>query len=163
HRTSSRATCPACGHEVVKASPVLAGGHQLRDAVRRVVSVEGLTTGAAFAIAFAASRWLPIFAVFYVAALVGYYFFIIHHVRDGGEGLPGPSDAVDSWTEHLALVLRGFAVVAIGGLPVYLWFVVNHDFPSARVAVALAAIGQLYVPAAILAIVITNQTFAAVW
>jgi hypothetical protein len=162
-RTSSRAACPACGHLVVKASPVLAGGDQLRDAVRRVASVEGLTTATAFAIAFAASRWLPIFAVFYAAAVVGYYFFIIHHVGDGGDGLPGPSDAVDSWTENIGLVLRGLAIVVIGGLPVYLWFVVTHDLPRPAVALALVALGQLYVPAAILAVAITNQTFAAVW
>jgi hypothetical protein len=131
--------------------------------VRRVASVEGITTATAFAIAFAVSRWLPIFAVFYAAAVVGYYFFIIHHVGDGGDGLPGPSDAVDSWTENIGLVLRGVAIVVIGGLPVYLWFVVMHEIPGARVAIALAAIGQLYVPAAILAVAITNQTFAAVW
>jgi hypothetical protein len=128
-----------------------------------VASVEGLTTAAAFAIAFAVSRWLPILGVFYAAAVVGYYFFIIHHVGDGGDGLPGPSDAVDSWTENVGLALRGIAVAAIGGLPVYLWFVVTHDLPRPAVAVALVALGQLYVPAAILAIVITNQTFAAVW
>lgn len=162
-RTSSRAACPACGHLVVKASPVLTGPQQLRDAARRVASTEGITTATAFAIAFMVSRWLPIFAVFYAAAVVGYYFFIIHHVGDGGDGLPGPSDAVDSWTENVGLALRGIAVVAIGGLPLYLWFVATHDLPRFSVAIALVALGQLYVPAAILAIAITNQALAAVW
>src|ERR1041385_6264901 len=75
HRTSSRAACPACGHLVAKASPVLSAGEQVRDALRRVASVEGLTTAAAFAVAFMVSRWLPIVAVYYAAAIVGYYFF----------------------------------------------------------------------------------------
>src|SRR5215468_10112845 len=85
-RTSHRASCPSCGHEVIRAAPILAARDKVSDVILRVRSVEGITTAAAFAFAFMLSRWLPIVIVFYVAALVGYYFHIIRFVGDGHEG-----------------------------------------------------------------------------
>jgi len=162
-RTGHRASCPACGHLVVRASPVLSSGSKLGDAARRVWSMEGLTTALGFAFAFMGSRYVFVLGVFYVAAVVGYYFTIIRHVGDGQDGLPGPSDAVDSWTETVGVFVQGALCVAVGLVPLWLWFVVAHDFPSAGTTIALIVVGQLYMPAALLATALSNRALAVAW
>src|SRR4051812_21864310 len=98
-RTTHRGSCPECGHLVVASAPVLDSASKLKDAFRRVRSVEGLTTAAAFAIGFGLSRFIGIVLLLYLAAVVGFFFPIVRYVGDGHAGMPGPSDAVDSWGE----------------------------------------------------------------
>ena len=147
----------------MSAAPSLTLRAQIADAARRVISAEGIITSVAFAICFAVSRWLPVFLAFYVAALVSYYFAIIHHVGDGDAGLPGPSDASGDWSETLAQVVRGVLCLIAGSLPLLTYFIANHDFPSPAVTFALLFAGQLYLPAAILAATLTNTTLVILW
>jgi hypothetical protein len=162
-RTTHRASCPGCGHLVVAASPILAPTDKLDDAVARVRSMEGTTTAFAFAVAFMVSRWVPALVVIYVAALVGYYFHIIRYVGDGHQGLPGPSDAVDSWSETVGIFLQAVLCLAISQLPLFIYFCINHDFPSTALTIAFVIVGQIYMPAAILATVLTNRMLAVAW
>ncbi len=162
-RTSNRATCPTCGHLVVNAAPVLSWTAQIVDAVRRVRSVEGISTALAFAACFMLSRWMPVFVALYVAALVGYYFTIVEHVGGCETGLPGPSDAVDDLGQILEQIVRGFVCLLAGALPLLGYFIATHDLPSPALGVVLAALGQLYMPAALLSITLTNRALAGLW
>jgi hypothetical protein len=148
---------------VVTAAPTLTAGNKVIDAIRHVYGMEGLTTAGAFAIAFALSRWMPIFVLFYISALVGYYVAIVRHVGNGHADLPGPSDAVDSWTETVAGALQGVLCLAVGLLPVLLWLVATHDLPSPLGIAILVVIGQLYMPAALLAMTLSNRALAVIW
>ena len=160
---SRHETCPTCGHLVVVASPVLTTRAQFADAYRRVATREGIATSLAFAACFALSRWMPIFVVFYIAALVSYYFAIIQHVGEGDPGMPGPSDASDDWSETLAQVMRGLLCLIAGSLPLLVYFISERDLPSPAITLALLFVGQLYLPAAILAATLTNTTLVIMW
>jgi hypothetical protein len=158
-----RYTCPACGHGVVPAAPAQIRGGALADIARRVISLEGLTTAAAFTVPFALSRWFQILIVLYLSALVGYYFTIIQHVGDGQDGLPGPSDATEDWIEVVGYALRGVACAALGFAPLIAWFAIERRLPSAELAVVLVVAGQLYMPAMLLAVTFSNSIIGAVW
>lgn len=160
---SNRATCPACGCEVVKWMPAQSSRDKIADALRRVWSMEGLTTAAGFALFFMLSRYVVVFVVFYGAGLVGYYFGIVHHVGDGEDGLPGPSDAVDDWAGTVALFLKGVLCACAGLLPLLGWLIATHDLPGTAGTIALVVAGQLYMPAAILAVTVSNRALAVAW
>jgi hypothetical protein len=162
-RMSKRATCPTCGHLVVSAAPVLTAREQLADAVRRVRSRDGILTSLGLAACFAASRWIPVLLLVYVATLVSYYFAIIHHVGEGDTGMPGPEDATADWSETLAQVMRGVMCLIAASLPLLAYFIAEHDFPSTAGTLALLFAGQVYLPAAILAGTLTNTALAIMW
>jgi len=163
-RTTHRASCPECGHLVVASAPALDGVGKLEDALGRVRSMEGLTTAAAFAIGFGLSRYIGILLFAYVAAVVGYYFHIVRYVGDGHAGMPGPSDAVDSWGETFLTALTGLLCVLVGVLPQLIYLIAYHDQPDSLAGrLALAVIGQLYMPAALLAATLTNRPLAVAW
>ena len=162
-RTGNRASCPRCGHEVIRAAPDLSAKEQVRDAVQRVASMEGITTALGFAVCFMVSRWMPIFIAAYAAAFVGYYFTIIAHVGTCEAGLPGPSDAVDDLSQILDQVMRGVVCLIAATLPLLLWFAAKHDAPSPELALLLIVVGQLYLPAALLSITLSNKALAALW
>jgi len=155
--------CPACGHVVEVASPATTTEQAFVDAARRATSLEGVTTNLAFALCYQAAVVSLAFTVFYFAALVGFYFTIIHHVSDGGDGLPGPSDAVDDWVETLGIVVKGIgcAIVAIG--PLIAFVVMFGEEPPLGLALVLVALGQLYMPAVLLSLVFTNSLLVLVW
>lgn len=160
---AGRVVCPACGHAVARAAPMLTAEHSVRDAVRRVASVEGITTAGGFAVAYMLARWVPVFAIFYLSALVAYYFTIIHHVGDGHGGLPGPSDAAEDWLEVGGFALRGVLCVLLGVLPVAGWWLATRELPSAATTAALAVAAQLYMPAAVLAVTLSGNGLAVAW
>lgn len=157
-----RRSCPTCGYEATTAVPERAGG-EIADITRRVVSLEGLTTAAAFAVPFALSNWFQVLAGFYLSALVGYYFTIIHHVGASREGLPGPSDATEDWVEICGFALRGIACVAVGFAPLIAWFAVTRDAPTSELTLGLVFAGQIYMPAVVLAVALTNTAVAVIW
>lgn len=158
-----REICPSCGHLVEKAAPEQTGDQAFVDAARRAISVEGLTTAAGFAVFYLLSHFLGILVIFYLSALVGYYFTIIHFVGDGGEGLPGPSDAVDDWLSTILLAFRGILCVLIGAAPLIIWVAVLGRMPPIGLAVLLLVAGQLYMPAVLLSVVFSNSTLAVAW
>lgn len=126
--------------------------------------MEGLTTAGAFAIGFGLSRYLGIVTLFYMAAVVGYYFHIVRYVGDGHEGMPGPSDALDSWGETMLTALSGLLCLLVGLLPALAYLIATHDFPDSPLGrIGLLVVGQLYMPAALLAAALTNRPLAAAW
>lgn len=160
---AGRVACPTCGHAVHKASPALGAADSIRDAVRRVASLEGVTTAAGFAVAYMLARWVSVFGIFYLSALVGYYFTIIHHVGDGRDGLPGPSDATEDWLEVAGFAARGVLCAGLGLLPAIAWLVATRDLPHGATAVVLLVLGQIYMPAALLAVSFSGNGLAVAW
>ena len=136
---------------------------QAVDAARRVASIEGLTTAAGFAIPAALAALVPVLFVVWIAAVVGYYFAIIHHVGAGHTGLPGPSDARDDLIDTVGLAVRGVLCAVLGTVPLLVWVRVTHRFPSGEVLLVLLLAGQTYMPAALLAVAFSNRGLAAVW
>jgi hypothetical protein len=122
-----------------------------------------VTTAAGFAFAYMLARWVSVFAIFYLSALVGYYFTIIHHVGDGRDGLPGPSDATEDFFDIAGFAARGILCAGLGLLPWLGWVLVAHDPPRGALTIALLVAGQTYMPAALLAVVFSSNGLAAAW
>ncbi len=156
------AICPTCGHLVKAAWPVTSGTQSLGGAISRAITTEGLITAFAFAVFHLIAQLFKIFDLIYLSTLVGYYFTIVHHVGDGRVGLPGPSDATDDWVEIVGLALRGMACFALGFVPIIVVLALGHD-PSPAAFIGWLAVGQLYLPAAILAVTLTNSGLSMVW
>ena len=122
-----------------------------------------MTTAAGFAVAFALSDWLGFFVIIYLAALVAYYFTIIHHVGDGQPGLPGPSDAADDWFATAGYATRGILCVAFGLAPLFVWVIAKHSVPSPQMILLLLAAGQVLMPAVLLAVAFSNTSLAVIY
>ena len=159
-----RQICPVCGHLVqpIDAEPIGIFA-VVRDAATRVFSMEGLTTSIAFAAFYAIGRLSPAFSVLSLSALVGYYFLIVRHVGNDGAGLPGASDSVDDWTSTLGSALRGLLCAGIGFVPLAFYVLYGPVVLDHLVMVVLVVVGQLYVPAALLAVVISDNALAAAY
>lgn len=155
--------CPTCGHLVEAASASTSTEEGIVEAIKRVGTLEGVTTNLAFALCYQAAVVSPLFSGFYFAALVGYYFTIIHHVGEGGDGLPGPSDAVDDWVETLGILAKGLGCALVGVAPLVVFLVMFGEAPPLGMALILVALGQLYMPAILLALVFTNDLYVLVW
>lgn len=134
--------------------------------VRRPFTTDGIITATAIAL-FLALGWVPGFGDLLklagYAALVAYYFQIIGFVGDGHDGLPGPSDAGDTPVAMLRTVLRGWLCIIVGTLPYLLWHLVGHDAGGAPVALVVLVAGMTYLPAVIIAVVLTGSTLGAVY
>ena len=157
-----RYACNLCGHEARGAAPKRDGG-LVDDIFRRVGSVEGLTTAAAFAVVYALSYWFwLVFFVFY-GVLVAYYFTIVHHVGAKGDGLPSPSDANVDWNDLFVYAVRGFFCSVIGAAPLIIYVTVEKRVPSLETTGLLLLAGQLYMPAAVLAVAFSNSFLGAIW
>jgi hypothetical protein len=166
--------CPKCqGRVVVAHVSVPPVGEQLRDLVGRPFGAEGIFTALGIAVAGWLS-WLPVIGgllwLAYIAALVGYYFQIIDHIGREREGMPGPSDAVEDVTSMLGLLFRGVLCLLVGTAPLLIWYYfVRRLDPNAtpqgtRATIfGLLLIGQLYLPAAVVAVTLTNSTGGALW
>ncbi|MCW5806884.1 MAG: hypothetical protein KIT31_31285 [Deltaproteobacteria bacterium] len=157
-----RVACAECGHEARAAAPIHDRG-VLADVLDRVVSVEGITTSTAFAICYAMSYYLFVFDLIYVGTLVAYYFTVVHHVGGNHAGLPAPSDATVDWMDHIGSAVRGLACCAVAALPLIVYASVTKRLPSTHTTVFLLVLGQLVVPAAVLAVAFGNSTLDAVW
>ncbi|HSD88508.1 MAG TPA: hypothetical protein VLB44_13365 [Kofleriaceae bacterium] len=132
------------------------------DAIRRPFTIEGITTALAFAVFYWIGGALGILVLFHLSALVAYYFTVIHHVAGGGEGLPGPSDATDSWTETLGFVFRGIACLLVGAIPLIVArYALGPIQPPTALALLIA--GQALMPAALIAVFFTSSTVSALY
>jgi hypothetical protein len=167
-------SCPVCsGLLKVAAITVPPLRAQLADVLARPFSKEGLVTALALAFAYWLSVWLPIvgplFLYGYLAGLVAYYFQIIDHVGRDRAGLPGPADTVEDVPHVLGLLLRGFICALLGTVPLLLWLhLARHDAPTDprtlfATVLGLLLVGQIYMPAALLAIVLTDSTLGALY
>ena len=134
--------------------------------MRRPFSVDGLITAAAIALPVALG-FVPGFGDLLklagYAALVAYYFQIVAFVGDGGEGLPGPSDIGDTPIQMLKTVAKGWLCILVGTAPYLAWHLLGHDAGGAPVALALLVAGMTYLPAVLIAVVLTGSTLGAVY
>jgi hypothetical protein len=134
----------------------------------RALSPEGLLTAAAIAVLDAGLVWIPRLGTFVhvvcTGAVVAYYFQIIAHIGDGKPGLPGPSDAMEDIGDLRRQSTRGWVCVLAAALPFIIWRFLNPGVtPEPAVAASLAALGLLYLPAAIVCVVLTGSTWGAVY
>lgn len=157
--------CPDCGHEVAPAAPARRGGALLREAIGRATSGEAVITAVAFALVYAVGQLSWFVVWLYTAALVAYYFTAVRFVADGHDGFPGPSDTVLASAEVIAVALAGVVCVAIGFVPLAIWLWRTDTELGAwpQLELAWLVAGQLYVPAVLLAIVISGRFSAVLW
>jgi hypothetical protein len=142
----------------------------LANLLSRPLSMEGLVTAVAIGWLAAAFGWMPGIGGFVRlacgAALIAYYFQIIAHIGDGKAGLPGPSDALHDMSEMWRQTIRGWICMFAALLPFLVWNNILHDGDqifSPPIAFALIALGLLYLPAAIVCVVLTQSTFGALY
>jgi hypothetical protein len=141
----------------------------LASLLSRPLSLEGLLTAAAISGLDAALGWMPGIGRFIhyacTAALIAYYFQIIAHIGDGKPGLPGPSDATEDLGEMRRQTLRGWACVLAASLPFLIWTRLLHEGEplSRATALMLVSLGLLYLPAAIVCVVLTSSTWGALY
>lgn len=158
---SAHVICPECGHALHGYAPQVPAGDALMGAVRRAISTEGIATAGAMAVLYALGSSLYAIVLIYLATLVSYYFMITHHVGAGLPGLPGPSDTVDHWGDIVPRAIGGVLTAALGLLPIILWSVLVVEPTDPRISIGLLLVGQIYMPAVILAIAVTNSPWAA--
>lgn len=157
-----RVVCADCGHAAHKAAPIHDRG-PLAEVIDRVFSVEGLTTSTAFAICYAMSHYMFVFGIIYVGTLVAYYFTVVHHVGGNNDGLPAPSDANVDWMDLVGSALRGLVCCAVAVLPLIVYASATKRLPPTETILFLLLVGQLVMPAAVLAVAFSNSTIDAVW
>jgi hypothetical protein len=161
--------CSACKARLGPVTTLIRPSPSLRDLLARPLSLEGLITAGAISILDAALGWMPGIGRFIrlacTAALVAYYFQIIAHIGDGKEGLPGPSDAVEDLGEMRRQTFRGWLCVFAASLPLVIWTHFIHDGvpPPMPTLFLLVGLGLLYLPAAIVCVVLTSSSWGALY
>jgi hypothetical protein len=136
-----------------------------RALVGRVLAGEGLLTAAAIALP-GALTWVPgfgtLFKLMFWGSLVGYYFQIIVHVGDDKPGLPGAADALDDVPALVSMTVRGCLCAAVGAIPYYVWLY-GGGSGAAGTALGLLVVGMTYMPAVLIAVVLTGSTLGALY
>ncbi len=146
----------------------LAAGAPVKPLMLRAFSKDGALTALALALpAWVAIMYAPLAALLYAAALAGYYLATIDHVARGQAGLPEPPMSALDVASMVGKALRGLLVVAVGGLPFVLWSVLGGSDAGSPVGglgptLALHVIGFVWLPAAVLSLVLTGSALAAV-
>ncbi|MBI4511018.1 MAG: hypothetical protein HY698_15400 [Deltaproteobacteria bacterium] len=143
----------------------------LKSLLRRVMSTDGVISALAIA-APLIFLFLPLVGIFLwlisIAALCSYYFLIIDHVARGRDGLPTTSDALDDWWTIMGHAFRGFTCFLLTIVPTIAW-VYFSDSPivdliySPMLRLFLLVIPLLYLPAAIVAMNMTESTLLGLW
>ncbi|HEY2743116.1 MAG TPA: hypothetical protein VGL86_00775 [Polyangia bacterium] len=159
--------CVKCGGRLQEPTVLPAPpDYDLAELLRRPFSADGLITAAAIALP-GALRFIPGFGgllqLIYYAAVAAYYFQIIGYVGSGGQGLPGPSDAGDTQGALFFTALRGQLCIAVGLAPFLLWHYLAHDAGGAPIALATLVAGMTYLPAVLIAVVLTDSTLGALY
>ena len=155
--------CPACGHRLARFAAPQGALQTVSSSVRRVISTEGITAALGFAILFGLGSTLYAVLFIYLAALVGYYFVIVHHVGGGQPGLPSPGDRVDHWGDVVTRAGHGLLCASLGFAPLVLWGVLADEPADHRLLLGLLVVGQLYMPAVVLSVAVTGSGWAAIW
>ena len=128
----------------------------------RVFSTKNLVTAAVFGImCFIGTYIWPLFLI-YLATLIGHYFVTVHHVASGEPGLPTPSDVSDHWSDIIGRSVRGIACAMLGLVPLVLYVQYVDRTPRVTAILAMLTIGQLYMPAVVLSVALTNTYWAAI-
>ncbi len=166
--------CAKCNAPLVAPSTIVARpDHDAAALARRAFTVEGVITAAGLASPLILSgfvAWIPgmswftlLMNVVYYGSLVGYYFQIIAHVGDGRDGLPGPSDLLDDVWSLATMSLRGGLCVFVAALPYLVAWTQLTNPPSPLVTLMLIALGLVYLPAALVSVVLTQSTLGALY
>jgi hypothetical protein len=155
--------CPMCKTPLgpIDRTSIARATPPLLDLLARPLRLEPLLTTFAIAVPVALS-FLPgvgdYLAILGFAAAVAYYFQIIDHIGRGEPGMPEPMHVIEDPRDIFWLSLRGILCIAVGAAP----FLVVY-FRAHEISLLWLAVGQLYMPAVLLAIVITGSTAAALW
>jgi hypothetical protein len=164
--------CPMC-HQALQPIDVATVAPTTREApgfgslLARPFKVEPLLT--AFAIALPA--WLSHFVpgagrfLFWLgfAAAVAYYFQVIDHVGRGQDGMPEPTQAIEDMSDVRRAALRGILCIGVSVVPYLLWLFFLRGEDDSSNGLTWLLIGQFYMPAALLTVVITGSTAGALW
>ncbi len=155
--------CPTCGAEVETFAVQRSVEEAIVRSVKRVLSTEGLLTSLALGLFYGLLSWMYAIPIVYAGTLVSYYFVTVHHVGAGGEGLPSGGEAVQNWHELRAYAFGGFLCVVLGLGPLIAVQYHLMEPLSPRAILALLLLSQIYMPAVVLAIAVTNSAWAAIW
>lgn len=144
-------------HRVCTAEQVLSRS------MRRALSREGLLTALALGVFYGTLNWLFVIPIIYLGSLVSYYFVTVHHVGAGGEGLPSGGEAIQNWGEIRSFAFGGLFCVALALAPLIAVAYVTPEPLDARMVWTLLLVAQIYMPAVVLSIALTNTAWAAIW
>ena len=155
--------CPTCGSAIAAFSPQRSIEHAIARSARRAVSTEGLLTSLALGVFYGTLSWMYAIPIIYLGTLVSYYFVTVHHVGAGGDGLPSGGEAAQNWGELRAFAFGGLFCAALGLAPLIAVAYTTIEPLPPRTTLALLLVGQLYMPAMVLSIAVTNSPWAAIW
>jgi hypothetical protein len=155
--------CPTCGSAIAAYSPQRSVEQAIVRSARRAFTIEGLLTALALGVFYGALSWLYVIPIIYLGTLVAYYFVTIHHVGGGGDGLPSSGEAIQNWGELRAFAFGGLFCAALGLAPLIAVAYTAEESLPPRTVLALLLAGQLYMPAIVLAIAVTNSAWSAIW
>lgn len=125
--------------------------------------MEGLLTSLALGLFYGLLGWMYAIPIIYLGTLVSYYFVTVHHVGGGGEGLPSGGEAVQNWDELRSYALGGLFCALLGLAPLIAVAYNAFEPLPPRTVLALLLVGQLYMPAIVLSIAVTNSAWSAIW
>jgi hypothetical protein len=109
-----------------------------------------------------AMGWAFVMAwVIYASCVVGTFFAIIQHVGAGRAGMPHAVDA-DHLSTMFARVGRGLVCFGVGLAPLAVWWFAGHGRDPVMAGVMLV-LGQLYMPAVLVAVTVSDHTGNALW
>ena len=161
--------CKSCGGllKEVAAKSVLPVGEDFLDVVKRPLSIDGFLTAMGCALP-AAIPFLPFRNWISSAAVAAYYFVIIDHIGRSRDGFPGASDAVDDFDSLKTAIFRGICCWIAALIPLLLYLFVFGGtlldlIANPGLIFVFVLVPQLYLPAVVLAVVITQSWFAAFW
>jgi hypothetical protein len=146
---------------------MLPAGEDFLDVVKRPLSIDGFLTAMGCALP-AAIPMLPFRNWISSAAVAAYYFVIVDHIGRSRDGFPGASDATDDLDALKSAIFRGLCCWVAAMIPLLLYLfafggTLLELLASPGTGLLLLLLPLLYLPAVILAVVITQSWFAAFW
>lgn len=169
----------ACSHcdgmlRAFEVQVVPPAGTRIRELLARPFSATGLATIAVIAVVGGASDVpIPLLDVTvtggYLTLLAGSYFNLVDHVASGHRGFPAPVETT-GWPPG-TLALRGLLLLLVAFAPFGLWLALDRGAENVKelfarnpaTAVALLLLVQIWLTAALLAVLNTASGLAAFW
>jgi hypothetical protein len=96
-------------------------------------------------------------------AVVAYYFEVIDHIGRGRPGMPETAEAFEDFSSLRRLAQRGLLCFLVAALPYLVWNIAFGPHLNPSDGLVWLAVGLLYMPAALLTVVITGSTAGALW
>jgi hypothetical protein len=160
--------CPKCRHSLHPIDLATVATHEpprVADLLKRPFRWEALITATAIAVPVWLAGYIPfaggIVSSVGFAAAVAYYFQVVDHVGRKRDGMPDPS-GVEDWGDVRRLSQRGLLCMLVGFAPFLIWRFTSDD-TAMSTGLLWLVVGQLYMPAALLTVVITGSTAGALW